>query len=48
MVMLIVSPKPYEGFRGCFVTAATQNNMPSYILLVLVETGEFNTWGVRQ
>jgi hypothetical protein len=38
--MLIVSPKPYEGFRGCFITYA--NNMPriSYTLLVFMETGE--------
>jgi hypothetical protein len=39
---LIVSPQPYEGFRGCFVTAAHTSSMSriTYILLVLLETGE--------
>jgi hypothetical protein len=41
MMMFIVVPKPYPGFPGCFVTAPNNNTKISYILLAVMEAGEY-------
>jgi hypothetical protein len=38
--MFAVTPKPYEGYRGCFLTAANNSPEEAYIFLVVVEAGE--------
>jgi hypothetical protein len=41
MLMFAVIPKPYEGFRGCFVTTGNNSPRKSYIFFTSVEAGEY-------
>jgi hypothetical protein len=41
MLMIAVIPKPYEGFRGCFLTTASNSPKVVYIALSVVEAGEY-------
>jgi hypothetical protein len=39
--MFVAKPRPYEGFRGCFLTAANNSTISEYICLAVVEAGEY-------
>jgi hypothetical protein len=41
MLMFAVSPKPYEGFRGCMLMAANNSPRVAYISLAVVEAGKY-------
>jgi hypothetical protein len=41
MTISVVYPKPYEGFRGCFIAYSNNNMSVSFVLLTVAELGAY-------